>query len=166
MINQLLNSVLTRFKELCRSWRISLQAYVHNTPDKRNFSCRNGIERIATTQNWNKSFTNNEHRYEDERFGELKPSPNPRIFSSISVDSLILIHFRFRPHNCSHCTELWHKHYPLCDAPLSRSAPAAQLGLVTEIISPKLWFLCVNRSPIRHGFRAGVRAIRYSVNIT
>ena len=125
MINQLLNSVLTRFKELCRSWRISLQAYVHNIPDTRKFSCRNGIERIATTQNWNKSFTNNEHRYEDERFGELKPSPDPRIFSSISVDSLILIHFRFRPHNCSHCTEVWHKHYPLCDAPLSRSARGA-----------------------------------------
>ena len=42
----------------------------------------------------------------------------------------------------------------------------AQLRLLTEIVSPKLWFLCVNRSPIRYGFRAGARAIRYSVNIT
>ena len=30
----------------------------------------------------------------------------------------------------------------------------------------ELWFLCVNRSPIRDGFRAGARAIQYSVNTT
>ena len=62
-------------------------------------------------KNWNKSFTNIEHREEDERFGELNPRPNPRIFSSISVDSLILTHFRFGPHKCSHCTKVWHRTY-------------------------------------------------------
>ena len=41
---------------------------------------------------------------------------------------------------------------------------AAQLRSVTEI-APKSPFLCVNRSPIQYGFRAGAKAIRYSVNI-
>ena len=40
---------------------------------------------------------------------------------------------------------------------------AAQLRSVTEI-APKSPFLCVNRSPIRYGFCAGAKAIRYSVN--
>ena len=66
---------------------------------------------IATAQNWNKSFTNTEHSEEDERFGELNPRPNPWIFSSNSVDSLILIHFRFCSHKCSHCTKVWHRTY-------------------------------------------------------
>ena len=39
---------------------------------------------------------------------------------------------------------------------------AAQLRSVTEI-APKTPFLCVNRSPIWYGFRAGTKAIRYSV---
>ena len=36
--------------------------------------------------------------------------------------SLLLIHFRDGPNRCSHCTEVWHKTYPICDTPLSRSA--------------------------------------------
>ena len=44
---------------------------------------------------------------------------------------------------------------------------AAEFHSVTEI-APKSPFLCVNRSLIRYGFRAGARTIRYtnSVNIT
>ena len=41
---------------------------------------------------------------------------------------------------------------------------AVQLRSVTEI-APKSLFLCVNRSPVRNGFCAGVKAIWYSVNI-
>ena len=40
---------------------------------------------------------------------------------------------------------------------------AAHLRSVTENLQ-KSPFLCVNRSPIRFGFRFGVKAIRYSVN--
>ena len=40
----------------------------------------------------------------------------------------------------------------------------AQLHSVTNI-APKSCFLCVNQSPIRYGFRAGAKAICYSVNI-
>ena len=40
---------------------------------------------------------------------------------------------------------------------------AAQLRAVTEI-APKSAFLCVNRCPLRYGFRAGAKAIRYSEN--
>ena len=36
--------------------------------------------------------------------------------------------------------------------------------MVTEIAQKSL-FLYVNRSPIRYGFGAGAKAIRYSVNI-
>ena len=41
---------------------------------------------------------------------------------------------------------------------------AARLRTVTEI-SPKSPLLCVNKSPIRYGFRAGAKVILYSVNI-
>ena len=53
--------------------------------------------------------------------------------------------------------------YPICDSPLWRSARRSFAPSVTEIAlnSP----LCVNRSPVRYGFRAGAKATRYSVNI-
>ena len=41
---------------------------------------------------------------------------------------------------------------------------SAQLRFVTEI-APKSPFLCVNRSAIRYGLRAGAKAIQYGVNI-
>ena len=36
--------------------------------------------------------------------------------------SLLLIYFRDGPNRCSHCTKLWYRTYPICDAPLSKSA--------------------------------------------
>ena len=36
--------------------------------------------------------------------------------------SLLLIYFRDGPNRCSHYTKVWHRTYPICDAPLSRSA--------------------------------------------
>ena len=41
---------------------------------------------------------------------------------------------------------------------------AEQFRSVTEIVL-KSPFLCVNRSPIRYGLRAGTKVIRYRVNI-
>ena len=41
----------------------------------------------------------------------------------------------------------------------------AQPLFVTEITPPQPFF-CVNRSPIRYGFRGGAQAVRYTVNIT
>ena len=36
----------------------------------------------------------------------------------------------------------------------------------TQLCAPKSPFLSVNSGPIRYGFRAGEKAIRYGVNIT
>ena len=36
--------------------------------------------------------------------------------------SLLVIHFRDGLPRCSHCTKVWHRNYPICDAPLLRSA--------------------------------------------
>ena len=59
-------------------------------------------------------------------FGALNSSPHSRIFTSVSVS------FRPRPYlftsatgrnRCAHRTNyIWHNTYPICDAPLSRSA--------------------------------------------
>ena len=40
---------------------------------------------------------------------------------------------------------------------------AVQLSSITEI-APKSPFLCLNRNRIRYGFRAGAKAMRYSMN--
>ena len=56
---------------------------------------------------------------------------------------------------------------PISDSPFKGlgAAPrgAAQLRFVTEIV-PKSPFLCVNRSPVWYGFRAGAKATWYSEN--
>ena len=35
--------------------------------------------------------------------------------------SLLLIHFRKGPNICLHCSKTWHRTYPICHAPLSKS---------------------------------------------
>ena len=50
--------------------------------------------------------------------------------------SVLLIYFRDGPNSWLHCTKVWHKTYPLCDAPLSR--------LVRRSFAPSQPFLCVN----------------------
>ena len=68
---------------------------------------------------------------------------------------------------CSHYTKVRHRTYPICDAPLSRSAPrgAARRSVATlQKCGWKSQFLCVNRNPIRYGSRVGPNAIRYSVS--
>ena len=46
--------------------------------------------------------------------------------------SPLIIHFRDGPNTCSHCTKVWHKTYPICDAP-SFKIGACQLGFVEVI---------------------------------
>ena len=72
--------------------------------------------------------------------------------------SLRLIYFR---DGGVHCTKVWHKTYPICDAALSRSAGPAQLRPVTEIALPQP-FLCVKRCPFWHDFGGGAKSIQYS----
>ena len=64
--------------------------------------------------------------------------------------SLLLIYFRDGPNGCSHCTKVWCKTYPICDAPLSR---LAQHTLAASQIARPQTFLLVNRTYIRYDFR-------------
>ena len=54
--------------------------------------------------------------------------------------SFLHIHFCYGPNTCSHCTEVWNRTHPICDAPLSRTARRSFASLQK---SPFLW---VNRS--------------------
>ena len=51
-------------------------------------------------------------------FGALNAIPRSWIFTSVLVGPTYLL----PPNRCSHCTEVWHRTCPICDAPLSRSA--------------------------------------------
>ena len=51
-------------------------------------------------------------------FGALNAIPRSWIFTSVLVGPAHLI----PPNRCSHCTEVWHSTYPICDSPQSRSA--------------------------------------------
>ena len=82
-------------------------------------------------------------------FGELNSSPHSYLFTSVTGRIGV------------HCTKVWHKTYPTCDAPLSRSAGPAQLRPVTENALPQP-FLCVKRCPFWHDFGGGAKSIRYS----
>ena len=61
--------------------------------------------------------------------------------------------FTLYRHECEHLSDMWLS---------ALEIGAVQLRSVTEI-APKSLFLSVNRSPIRCGFRAGVKIIRYSL---
>ena len=50
--------------------------------------------------------------------------------------------------------------YPIRDLTLEKAWPS----IAALSLSLSLSFLCVKRSPIRYGFRAGTRAVRHSVN--
>ena len=51
-------------------------------------------------------------------FGALNAIPRSWIFTSVLVGPTYLL----PPNRCSHCTEVWLRTCPICDAPLSRSA--------------------------------------------
>ena len=72
-----------------------------------------------------------------------------------------LIHFRYGPNTVLHQSVAQY----LSDMWLSTvEIGVTQIRSFTEI-APKSPFLCVNRSPIRYGFRTDAKAILYSVNI-
>ena len=64
-----------------------------------------------------------------------------------STDVPVLLLFRYGPNICSHCTKVWHRTCPVCDAALRG---AAKLRSVSEIalISPfyPVWFQCRRKS--------------------
>ena len=62
--------------------------------------------------------------------------------------SLLPIYFRDGPNSCSHCTKLslWHKNYPICDAPLSRSARRS-FAQSAVIAPPQLTALVCQQKP-------------------
>ena len=55
------------------------------------------------------------------------------------------------------------QYHPICSSPPALEIYAAHLLSVT--LALKSPFLCVKRSLIRYGFRAGTKAISYNVNI-
>ena len=126
----------------------------------------------ATVHNWNESFTHIEHRQHlDGAIGREEwlniPIPILNIYFRLRgfQSSSLLIHFRrYGLNNCSHCSIVWYRTYPICDAPLFEIG-AAQLRFVTKMVTKSL-LLCVNRSPIRCGSGAGAKAIGHTnVNI-
>ena len=96
-----------------------------------------------------------------ERFGELILSPYSWKFTAVSVDSrprsylLTSATLRIPVHTAAKCGTIWRPTFEISSVQ-HRSA-------VTEI-APKLPSLCVNRSPIWYSFRAGEKAIFYSMN--
>ena len=77
-----------------------------------------------------------------------------------SVFTLYQITFSYRHEKAVRYSTNLHT-YPICDSSLSLEIGATQIRSVTAEIAPKSPFLCVNRNPIRHGLRAGAKAIWY-----
>ena len=111
----------------------------------------------ATARDWNKSFTHMEYRtgaVGQEGFVNLTfQSLLLNIFLRVSWfrSSPLLIHvpdpLYYSPTTCSHYTKVWHRAYPIGDAPQAFYIGAAQLRSVTEI-APKSLLLCVNKSTV------------------
>ena len=86
-------------------------------------------------------------------FTKFQPSVGSRLHSNLFTSSMGRID----------CTKVWHKTYPICDAPCSRSVQRIFAGL--DSAATTLNSLWVNRSPIQYDFRGEAKAVRYSVNI-
>ena len=86
----------------------------------------------TTARDWNKSLTHMEHRtaavgqegFVNLTFQSLVLNISFRV--SWFRSSPLLIHVPgplcYSPTTCSHYTKVWHRTYPICDAPLSRPA--------------------------------------------
>ena len=81
-----------------------------------------------------------------------------RLFS-YQAHSLLPMYFRYGSKRCSHCTQVWFKPYPICDATLSRLARRSFVAPSQPEIAPPQSFLCVNRSFIQYHFLGGVKVI-------
>ena len=98
--------------------------------------------------------------------GELTPSPISRIFFPVSVDSSPRSHL-FTP-----VILAWQSEYlsvltaPRCGTEsISYVTFHFQDQCFVPVIARKSPFLCLNKGPIRNGFRACARATRYGVKI-
>ena len=93
-------------------------------------------------------------------FSCLNPSPYSWIFTSVSFrfqSSLLLIpEYPFTLHQsvAQNLSDMWRSTIEI---------GAEQIRSVTEI-APKSPFSCVNRIPVRYGFRTDAKAIRHSMN--
>ena len=78
------------------------------------------IQRLGGTRKWpiRTHITNIQPARWPREFGALNTIPRSWIFTSVLVGPTYLL----PPNRCSHCTEVWHRTRPICDAPLSRSA--------------------------------------------
>ena len=111
----------------------------------------------TTARDWNKSFTHREHRtaavgqedFVNLTFQSLVLNISFRV--SWFRSSPLLIHvpgpLYYSPTTCSHYTKVWHRTYPICDAPLSRPALRSFARSVTEI-APKSLSLCLSESTV------------------
>ena len=106
-----------------------------------------------------KSFTHIKHRagtvrrqcLVQEKIAVLTPEQSIYFLLSGFQSSLLLIYFSDSLNGCSHCTKVWHKTYPLCDGPFSRS--------VTCTFTPSQ--KSRRNHQIRYDFRNDAKAIRY-----
>ena len=121
----------------------------------------------ATAQNRNKLFTHTEHRVgavgsEGLRANSQSSLPNVYLRFSGFDSSFLLIHFRDDgPNRCSQCTKVWHRNYPICDAPLSI---LVRCSFTPSPKSGQNHRFCVWTEALS-GFRAWAKAIWYSMNI-
>ena len=81
----------------------------------------------VTAQNWKEPFTHIEHRAEavgQEGLVNWIPVLAPGYLLPSEWITILAptFHFRNGPNTCSHCARLWHRTYPICDAPLWKSA--------------------------------------------
>ena len=80
---------------------------------------------LAWAQNWNKSLTYiAPERLAGRVWWTKSQSSLLNIYFHLigSQPSLLIIHIRYGPNTCSHCTKVWHRTHPICHARLSRSA--------------------------------------------
>ena len=113
-----LNTTEVEFKATCSpypiAFRVDMKYYTvlyeqqrHRTGTSCSHTSNNVPQRLAERVLWTKSQSSLLNIY--FRFSG---------FQSL----LLLIHFRCFPNTCSHCTKVWHRTSPICDAPLSRVA--------------------------------------------
>ena len=105
-------------------------------------------ERLAKKVWWTKSKSSLLNIY-------FRPAVGPVLFATYSLPLRSEYLFTLHHTVAQNLSDMWLSTFEIS---------AAQLRSVTEI-QPKSPFLCVNRSPIRYGFRADAKAFQYSVNI-
>ena len=118
----------------------------------------------AMAPNWNKSFTHIKHctgAVDRKGLGSLSPNPHSWTFT-FTPENLLPSQWIpvFSP---AYSLPLWSKYLFTLHQSVTQNLIQHVMRSVTEI-PPKSPFLCVNRGPMRYGFRAGAKPIGNSVN--